>query len=75
MLTTATAYYALKDGFSMTKESILVTGSDGNIGSEVIGQLSSKRDGLRIVGGVHSIAKSKDRDKACSPPRTSGDRL
>lgn len=47
----------------MTKESILVTGGDGNIGSEVIRQLSSKRDGLRIVGGVHSIAKSKDKDK------------
>ena len=47
----------------MTKEIILVTGGDGNIGSEVIRQLSSKRDDLRIVGGVRSIAKRKDKDK------------
>lgn len=42
----------------MTKTTILVTGGDGNIGSEVINQL--KRDDLRIVGGVRSIGKKKD---------------
>src|SRR5215831_10169454 len=47
----------------MTKISILVTGGDGNIGSEVINQLSSKRDDVRIVGGVRSIGKKKDIDK------------
>src|SRR5215831_14059610 len=47
----------------MTKISILVTGGDGNIGSEVINQLSSKRDGVRIVGGVRSIGKKRDIDK------------
>ena len=46
----------------MTKESILVTGGEGNIGSEVIRQLSSTRDDLRIVSGVHSITKKKDMD-------------
>ena len=35
----------------MPKESILVTGGDGNIGSEVINQLSSHGADLRIVGG------------------------
>ncbi len=45
------------------KANILVTGGDGNIGKEVINQLLSKRDnGLRIVGGVRSIAKKKDID-------------
>ena len=49
---------------SLTKKSILVTGGDGNIGREVIRQLSlEKRDDLRIVGGVRSISKSKNRDK------------
>lgn len=44
----------------MTKESILVTGGDGNIGSEVIRQLwSSKREDLKIVGGVRSITKRR----------------
>ncbi|HEY7080638.1 MAG TPA: hypothetical protein VH500_13115 [Nitrososphaeraceae archaeon] len=33
----------------MTKASILVTGGDGDIGSEVISQLSLKRDDVRIV--------------------------
>jgi uncharacterized protein YbjT (DUF2867 family) len=47
----------------MTKEVILVTGGDGNIGSEVIRQLSSISDDLRIVSGVRSIAKRKDMDK------------
>lgn len=47
----------------MTKTTILVTGGEGNIGSEVINQLSSKRDDLRIVGGVRSISKKKDVDK------------
>ncbi|MPZ08314.1 MAG: NAD(P)H-binding protein [Nitrososphaeraceae archaeon] len=48
----------------MTKESILVTGGDGNIGSEVIRQLwSSKREDLKIVGGVRSITKKKGIDK------------
>src|SRR5215831_16658617 len=46
----------------MTKESILVTGGDGNIGGEVIKQLSLKKDHLRVVGGVHSITKKKDID-------------
>ena len=36
----------------MTKESILVTGADGNIGSEVIKQLLLHGTDLRIVGGV-----------------------
>ena len=49
---------------SLTKKNILVTGGDGNIGREVIRQLSlEKRDDLRIVGGVRSISKSKNRDK------------
>jgi uncharacterized protein YbjT (DUF2867 family) len=49
---------------SLTKKSILVTGGDGNIGREVIRQLSlEKRGDLRIVGGVRSISKSKNRDK------------
>jgi uncharacterized protein YbjT (DUF2867 family) len=48
----------------VTKENILVTGADGNIGSEVIRQLSSKkRDDLSIVGGVRSISKSKNKSK------------
>lgn len=47
----------------MTKASILVTGGDGNIGSEVIGQLSSKREDVRIVGGVRSTGKKKNIDK------------
>lgn len=48
----------------MTKENILVTGGDGNIGSEVIRQLSlKKRDDLSIVGGVRSICKSKSKAK------------
>ena len=46
----------------MTKESILVTGGDGNIGGEVIKQLSLEKDHLRVVGGVHSITKKKDID-------------
>ncbi len=52
----------------MTKESILVTGGDGNIGSEVIRQLPSKGADLRIVGGVHSIAEKKDMDKRLDYP-------
>lgn len=52
------------EGISVTKESILVTGGDGNIGSEVIRQLSlEKRNDLRIVGGARSISKSKNKDK------------
>jgi uncharacterized protein YbjT (DUF2867 family) len=48
----------------VTKENILVTGVDGNIGSEVIRQLSlKKRDDLSIVGGVRSISKSKNKAK------------
>jgi uncharacterized protein YbjT (DUF2867 family) len=47
----------------MTKVSILVTGGDGNIGSEVIRQLSSKRADLRIISDVRSITKKKDIDK------------
>lgn len=47
----------------MTKASILVTGGDENIGSEVIGQLSSKREDVRIVGGVRSTGKKKNIDK------------
>ena len=47
----------------MTKASILVTGGDGNIGSEVIRQVSSKREDVRIVGGVRSIGKKKNIDK------------
>ena len=43
----------------MTKASILVTGGDGNIGSEVIRQVSSKREDVRIVGGVRSIGKKR----------------
>src|SRR5215831_6794587 len=46
----------------MTKESILVTGGDGNIGGEVIKQLSLEKDHLRVVGGVHSITKKKGID-------------
>jgi nucleoside-diphosphate-sugar epimerase len=45
----------------MTKENILVTGGDGNIGSEVIKQLSSNGADFRIVAGVHSIAKNGKR--------------
>lgn len=37
----------------MTKESILVTGVYGNIGSEVIKWISSDGADLRLVGGVH----------------------
>jgi uncharacterized protein YbjT (DUF2867 family) len=49
----------------VTKENILVTGADGNIGSEVIRQLSSKKsDELSIVGGVRSISKSKSKVKS-----------
>jgi uncharacterized protein YbjT (DUF2867 family) len=44
----------------MTKASILVTGADGNIGSEVISQLSTKSDDLTILGGVRSIGKKKE---------------
>ncbi|MGI0033645.1 MAG: SDR family oxidoreductase [Nitrososphaeraceae archaeon] len=51
----------------MTKDTILVTGGDGNIGSEVIRQLSSKRDDLRIVGGVRSITKRKDIEDRLDP--------
>ena len=47
----------------MTKASILVTGGDGNIGSEVIWQLSSKREDVRIVGGIRSTGKKKNIDK------------
>jgi uncharacterized protein YbjT (DUF2867 family) len=47
----------------MTKESILVTGVDGNIGSEVIKQISSDGTDLRLVGGVHSLTKKKDIEK------------
>jgi uncharacterized protein YbjT (DUF2867 family) len=47
----------------MTKETIHVTGGDGNIGREVLRQLLSKGDDLRIVGGVQSIAKSKSKGK------------
>jgi uncharacterized protein YbjT (DUF2867 family) len=48
----------------MTKESILVTGGDGTIGSEVIRQLlSSIRDDLRVVSGVHSIINKRHLDK------------
>lgn len=43
----------------MTKESILVTGGDGNIGSEVINQLSSTGADLNILRGVRSLAKKK----------------
>jgi nucleoside-diphosphate-sugar epimerase len=43
----------------MTKASILVTGADGNIGSEVISQLLTKRDDLGIIGGARSIGKKK----------------
>jgi uncharacterized protein YbjT (DUF2867 family) len=46
----------------MTKASILVTGANGNIGSEVISQLSTKKDDLRILGGVRSIGKKKEID-------------
>jgi uncharacterized protein YbjT (DUF2867 family) len=49
--------------FPMAKESILVTSGDGNIGSEVIKQLSLNGADLRIVGGVRSITKKKDMDK------------
>jgi short-subunit dehydrogenase len=38
----------------MTKESILVTGTDRNIGSEVINQLSSEGVDLRLVGGLRA---------------------
>ena len=47
----------------MTKESILVTGADGNIGSEVIKQLLLHGIDLRIVGGVRSLTKKKDMDR------------
>ena len=47
----------------MTKQSILVTGGDGNIGSEVITQLSSSGADLRIVGGIRSVAKKNELDK------------
>jgi uncharacterized protein YbjT (DUF2867 family) len=47
----------------MTKESILVTGADGNIGSEVIKQLFLHGIDLRIVGGVRSLTKKKDMDR------------
>jgi uncharacterized protein YbjT (DUF2867 family) len=43
----------------LTNASILVTGDDGNIGSEVISQLSSKSDDVRIVAGVRSISKKR----------------
>jgi nucleoside-diphosphate-sugar epimerase len=43
----------------MTKESILVTGGDGNIGSEVINQLSSTGADLNILRGVRSLTKKK----------------
>ena len=43
----------------MTNASILVTGGDGNIGSEVISQLSSKGDNVRIVAGVRSVSKKR----------------
>jgi uncharacterized protein YbjT (DUF2867 family) len=47
----------------VTKETILITGSDGNIGNEVIRQLSPKRNDLSIVGGVSSISRSKNKAK------------
>jgi nucleoside-diphosphate-sugar epimerase len=47
----------------MIKESILVTGGDGNIGSEVIKQLLVNGAETRIVSGIHSLTKKKDIDK------------
>jgi uncharacterized protein YbjT (DUF2867 family) len=46
----------------LTNSSILVTGGDGNIGSEVISQLSSKSNNVRIVGGIRSLSKKKNID-------------
>jgi uncharacterized protein YbjT (DUF2867 family) len=47
----------------LTNASVLVTGGDGNIGSEVISQLSSKSNNVRIVGGIRSLSKKKNIDK------------
>jgi uncharacterized protein YbjT (DUF2867 family) len=53
----------------MIKESILVTGGDGNIGREIIRQLSTSGIGdLRIVCGVHSLAKRTDNYKSDDRP-------
>ena len=53
----------------MIKESILVTGGDGNIGREIIRQLSTSGiDDLRIVSGVHSLAKKTDNYKSHDRP-------
>ena len=53
----------------MIKENILVTGGDGNIGREAIRQLSTSGVGyLRIVSGVHSLAKKADNDKNHDKP-------
>lgn len=46
----------------MTNASVLVTGGDGNIGSEVISQLSYKSNNVRIVGGIRSLSKKKNID-------------
>lgn len=43
----------------MTNASVLVTDGDGNIGSEVISQLSSKSNNVRIVGGIRSLSKKR----------------
>lgn len=43
--------------------SILVTGGDGNIGSEIISQLSPKSDHVRIVGGVRNLSNKKNIDR------------
>ncbi len=53
----------------MIKESILVTVGDGNIGREIIRQLSTSGIGdLRIVCGVHSLAKKTDNYKSHDRP-------
>jgi uncharacterized protein YbjT (DUF2867 family) len=48
------------------QESILVTGASGNIGSEVVKQLSSATPAVKIKAGVHSaqsVKKVKDVDR------------